>query len=114
MQGLLGFLAIAATGAFGWFALEFVGRPVRSFFDLRLQVRQQMHFLANVWLPEKKPVMTLEDQQEYDQELERVHEMRRTVRELGSNMLAFGESEWWANRFLNAVGYHAAAAREVR
>jgi hypothetical protein len=110
VQNVFAYLAIAATGAFGWFALEFIGRPIRSFFDLRLQIRQQMLFLANVSVPEQELYMTYERRQEYNQELVLFSEMRRTVRELGSKMLAFGESEWWANQFLNAVGYDAAAA----
>jgi hypothetical protein len=110
MHSVFGYLAIAATGAFGWFALEFIGRPIRSFFDLRLQARQQMLFLANVSLPEKRMFMTLETKQEYDEVVGRVREMRRILRELGSKMLAFGESEWWANLFLSAVGYDAPAA----
>jgi hypothetical protein len=110
MDRVFSYLAIAATGAFGWFALEFIGRPIRSFFDLRLQVRQQMLFLANVSLPEKGTYITLEAQEQYDREVAQVREMRRTVRELGSKMLAFGESERWANIFLKAIGYDAAAA----
>ena len=38
-------------GAIGWFTLEFVGRPIRQFFDLRREIHQQMMFLANVAIP---------------------------------------------------------------
>ncbi len=110
MDRVLGYLAIAVSGAFGWFALEFIGRPIRAFFDLRQQVRQQMLFLANVSTPESGTFITIEAQQEYERELAHFREMRRTVRELGSKMLAFGESERLANLVLNAIGYDAAAA----
>jgi hypothetical protein len=39
---LLNALGVIALGAMGWFTLEFVGRPVRGFFDLRRQVRTHM------------------------------------------------------------------------
>ena len=48
MAQFLSGLSDVLLGAMGWVALEFVGRPIRSFFDLRRETRRQMFFLANV------------------------------------------------------------------
>ena len=48
MQWYVYLLTVATTGAFGWFALEFLGRPIRNFFDMRRSVRDQMLLLGNV------------------------------------------------------------------
>jgi hypothetical protein len=92
MQWYVYLLAVEATGGFGWFAVQFL-LPIRNFFDLRL-VRRQMLFLANVRAPQpRETCVTFEQIQRYDTDLKNVREAQRILRELGSYLLAFGESE---------------------
>ena len=111
MQWYVILVTAAGTGALGWFALEFLGRPIRAFFDLRLQVRQQLLFLANVALPKpREAVFTSREIQEYDVALKSVREAQRILRDLGSQMLAFGESEPAACKAIAPLGYDPIAA----
>ena len=93
MQWYVYLLAVAATGAFGWFAIEFLGRPIRKFFELRRLVRHQI-LLANVSAPQaRETCVTSEQIKRYDIDLKNSREAQRILRELGSHLLAFGESE---------------------
>src|SRR5271156_841784 len=59
-------------GAIGWLALEFLGRPIRDFFDLRRRVRTEMLKFEHVSLPrdrddnaiisQRPPITALENQ----------------------------------------------------
>lgn len=103
-------LSVVALGALGWFALEFVGRPIRSFFDLRREARRQMLFLANV------PAVPFEDdhirkaEPEYQQAVAAVRNVERTFRDLGTQLMAFGESEWFAASLVKWAGFNPISA----
>jgi hypothetical protein len=85
MQWYVYLLTVAATAAFAWFGLEFLGRPVRNFFGLRRLVRHQMLFLANVPAPQpRETCVTSEQIQRYDIDLKNVREAQRILRDLGS------------------------------
>ena len=106
MQWYVYLLTVAATGAFGWFALEFLGRPIRKFFDMRRLVRQQMLFLANVPAPQpRETCVTSKQIQRYDIDLKNVREVQRVFRDLGSQMLAFGENETAACIAIKSFGF---------
>ena len=47
MHWYVNLVTIAGAGALGWIVLEFLGKPIRAFFELRDQVRAQLLSLAN-------------------------------------------------------------------
>jgi hypothetical protein len=111
MQWYVYLLTIAATGAFVWFALEFVGPPIRNFFDLRRSVRDQMLLLGNVPAPQpRETCVTSQQIRRYDIELKNVREAQRILRELGSHLLAFGESETAACIAIKPFGFDPSIA----
>jgi hypothetical protein len=111
MQWYVIFISVAATGAFGWFALELVGRPVRRFFDLRRAVRHQMLSLANVATPQpRETCVTSEQIRQYDRDLKNAREAQRILRSLSSQMLGFAESERAACIAIRPFGFDPSAA----
>jgi hypothetical protein len=111
MQWYVYFLTVAATGAFGWSALAFLGPPIRNFFDLRRLVRHRMSFLANVPAPQpRETCVTSEQIQRYDSDLRNVREAQRVLRDLGTQMLAFGESETAACIAIKPFGFDPSTA----
>jgi hypothetical protein len=111
MQWYISIITVAGTGALGWVILEFVGRPIRAFFDLRRQVRRQMLLLANVTPPKpREAVSSSREIKEYDEALKTIREAQRRLRELGSQMLALGESEVAARTAMAPLGFDPIAA----
>jgi hypothetical protein len=111
MQWYVIFISVATIGAFGWFAFELVGRPVRKFFDLRRIVRQQMLSLADVPTPQaRETCVTSEQIRQYDKDLKNAREAQRILRDLASQMLAFGESETAARIAIRPFGFDPSAA----
>lgn len=110
MAQILSALSVILLGAIGWVALEFIGRPIRSFFDLRREIHRQLLFLANV--PAVKPVddYIRAGMSEHQKALAAIRNVEKTFRDLGTQMLAFGESEWPAGRLIGLVGFDARAA----
>src|SRR5260221_9449865 len=111
MQSYLNLVTIAGAGALGWIVLEFLGKPVRAFFDLRDQVRAQLLLLANVAPPKpRETISTSLEIQQYDVALKAGREAQRILRDLGSQMLAFSESEVTACNGIATFGFDAVAA----
>jgi hypothetical protein len=111
MQWYVTFMTIAATCALGWFALELLGRPIRKFLDLRRLVLHQMLSLANVPAPQpRETCVTFEQIQRYDIDLRNVREAQQILRDLGSHMLAFAESETAACIAIKPFGFDASTA----
>ena len=110
MQWYVILVSVATTGAFGWFALELVGRPIRNFFDLRRSVRQML-FLANVAAPQpRETCVTSEQIRQYDTDLKNARETQRILRDLASQMLAFAESERAACIAIRPFGFDPSSA----
>jgi hypothetical protein len=111
MEWYVNLVTIAGAGALGWIVLEFLGKPVRAFFDLRDQVRAQLLLLANVAPPKPRETISssLEIQQ-YDVALKARREAQRRLRDLGSQMLAFSENEIAACNGIALFGFDAVAA----
>jgi hypothetical protein len=110
MAQFLSVVSVVLLGAIGWFALEFIGRPIRSFFDLRRETRRQMLFLANV-----PPVSFIDDdlrasEPVHQQSIAAVLNVEKTFRDLGTQLIAFGESEWAASRLVRIAGFDPIAA----
>jgi hypothetical protein len=111
MQWYVILVSVATIGAFGWFALELIGRPIRSFFDLRRSVRHQMLFLANVAAPQpRETCVTSELIRQYDTDLKNAREAQRILRDLAAQMLAFAESERAACIVLRPFGFDPSSA----
>ena len=111
MQWYVNLVTIAGAGALGWIVLEFLGKPVRAFFDLRDQVRAQLLLLANVAPPKpRETISTSLEIQQYDVALKAGREAQRILRDLGSQMLAFSESEIAACNGIVTFGFDAVAA----
>ena len=111
MQWYVIIISVATTGAFGWFALELIGRPIRSFFDLRRSVRHQMLSLANVPTPQpRETCVTSEQIRQYDTDLKNAREAQRILRDLASQMLAFAESERAACIAIRPFGFDPSSA----
>jgi hypothetical protein len=111
MQWYVIFISVATAGAFAWFALELVGRPVRKFFDLRRLVRDHMLALADVPTPQaRETCVTSEQIRQYDRDLKKAREAQRILNDLAAQMLAFAESERAACMAIRPAGFDASAA----
>jgi hypothetical protein len=84
-------------GALGWVTLEFVGRPVRNFFDLRRQVKAQM--LIYYAAPSN-----------FFEESSLAFEGQLALGNLSAELIAFGQSEWLAALFVKCLGFNAIMA----
>jgi hypothetical protein len=111
MQWYVYLTTISATLVLGWVALELLGRPIRAFFELRRKVLEQMLVVENISLPKpRETVVSSREIREYDQAMRNVREAQRIFRELGSQLLAFGENEPAAGNAIAAIGLHPVAA----
>ncbi len=111
MQWYVIFISVAMIGAFGWFALELIGRPIRTFFDLRRSVRHQMLSLASVPTPQpRETCVTSEQIRQYDRDLKNAREAQRILRDLAAQMLAFAENERAACIAIRPFGFDPSSA----
>jgi len=111
MQWYVNLVTIAAAGVLGWIVLEFLAKPIRAFFALRDRVRAQLLLLANVAPPKpRETISTSLEIQQYDVALKAGREAQRILRDLGSQMLAFSESEIAACNGIATFGFDAVAA----
>ena len=111
MQWYVYLTTIAATAVLGWFGYELLGRPIRVFLALRRKVLGQMFVLKNIPLPRPRElaISSLEIR-EYDEAVAGVRTAQRIFRNLGFQLLAFGENEPAALKALSLVGLNAVAA----
>ena len=111
MQWYVYLITISATAVLGWVALEFLGRPIRTFFGLRHKVCEQMRVLGNISPPKPRELaVTSRDIHAYDRAVRNVREAQRIFHDLGSQLLAFGENEPVACNALAALGLNLVAA----
>jgi hypothetical protein len=92
MQILGSFVA----GVVGWLVLEFVGRPFRSFFDLRGEVIRALTEFADVkarWKPVRSGLGGVEDMHLSDTEILRLAKASGEIRTLAARMRAFALNE---------------------
>jgi hypothetical protein len=95
MAMLLNALGVIALGAMGWFTLEFVGRPVRGFFDLRRQVRTHMLRLNRLGMGHDiNPSLSA------DLLTAEINKTKEALLNLADELEAFGQSEWVAAYFV--------------
>jgi len=88
-----------------------LAKPIRAFFALRDRVRAQLLLLANVAPPKpRETISTSLEIQQYDVAVKAGREAQRILRDLGSQMLAFSESEIAACNGIATFGFDAVAA----
>jgi len=90
MTLIINAVATIVLGGLGWIALEFIGRPVRSFFDLRRRTKALM--LDCIDMPS-----VLFD---YAGEGEKYNDDKEALKKLANEMIAFGQSETLAVLFV--------------
>jgi HAMP domain-containing protein len=111
MQWYVSLITVSATAVLGWVAFEWLGRPIRMLYGLRREVHKQMLALGNISLPKPRELaITSREIGEYDQAVRNVREAQRTLRDLGSQLLAFGENEPAACNALATIGLRPVAA----
>ena len=90
MTGSLGTIIYGIIGGLvGWFATDFLARPIRQFFQLRGEICEAMVMFDNVRAGD----------------LTRLKEAREAFRELGARMLAFAHTEWLGNWLIARLRY---------
>jgi hypothetical protein len=119
----MGTAVLQAIGSFvaaaiAWITLEFVGRPLCKFFDLRGETVYRLAKVANVRsirVPtEQSPSGAANQQQLSEAELAALADAIKTVRDLASQLRAFAFNETNALRFVRWLGYDPLKASEVR
>lgn len=104
-------MTISATAVLGWVALELLGRPIRALLNLRRNVLEQMLVLGNISLPSpRETAVSSREIHEYDQAMRNVRQAQGIFRDLGSQLLAFGENEPIAANAVASIGLNPVAA----
>ena len=104
-------MTISATAVLGWVALELLGRPIRALLDLRRSVHEQMLVVGNIPLPNpRETAVSSREIREYDEAMRNLRQAQCIFRELGSQLLAFGENEPVAANAAASIGLNSAAA----
>lgn len=104
------------AGAFGWFATQFVGGPIRKFFDLRGEIIEQFIRTANIPAQYREPRRAGDDPKVFemtDEETQRLNAAVITFRELSAKMAAFVENERIALSVIRWFGYGPEAAKQA-
>jgi hypothetical protein len=106
-----------AAAAFAWVALEFVGRPLRKFFDLRGEIIRRLIEFANIrarWkeMPDGSGAISGEREAVdlSEAEIARLEEARKILRDLASQMRAFAGNETFALYFVHWLNYNPQSA----
>jgi hypothetical protein len=111
MQWYISLITVSATAVLGWVAFEWLGRPIRMLYGLRYEVHKQILALGNISRPKPRELaITSREINEYDQAVRNVREAQRIFRELGYQLLAFGENEPAACNALATIGLRPVAA----
>lgn len=101
------------AAALGWVVLEFVGRPLRKFFDLRGEIIRRLIEFANIrarWkLVEDSSGAVSAEATEIslsEAEIARLEDAKKALRDLASQMSAFAENETSARLVAQLLGYN--------
>jgi hypothetical protein len=85
---------MSAAVVFSWCSLVLFGRPVRVLLYLRREVLKQLVALGTISTPKPREMaVTSRDIREYDEVMRKLREAQRLFHDLGSQLLAFRESE---------------------
>ena len=87
-------VAVIALGGFGWFVTQFVGSPIRKFFDLRGDVIHKAILFFPVAAVQKEFLDgSIRPEKVSDEDVERLREAQEVFRDLGARMRAFALNE---------------------
>jgi hypothetical protein len=110
LQPPFGFLA----AAIGWLTLEFLGRPLRRFFDIRGETVELLTRIANVRAAysqfHEEDLLRKEAQVRTTTEIAALDGAQRDLRALASKFRAFALNETLAAKVVGRLGYDAFAA----
>jgi hypothetical protein len=90
-------------GAIGWFALEFLGRPLREFFNLRREARRLM--LLH-WDDRSADDVLIIDDDELQIWRRDMVSTRQNFGELAAKLASFDQGEWFAAKFVQMLGFN--------
>src|SRR5579864_3329053 len=94
MQWCVYLMTIPAVYFLGQVTLELIGRPIQTILRLRRRALERMLAFRNMQLPGPRELAVSSRQiREYDQAARNVRQAQRTLADLGSQLLAFSESE---------------------
>jgi hypothetical protein len=111
MQWYVYLVLVSAVAVIGWLAFNILGQPLRAFVELRHRVLAQMRVLETIVLPVPRELAVSSRQiAEYDAAVKTLRASQRACAELGSQLLAFGESEPLACGAVAALGLNPVAA----
>ena len=111
MQWYVYIVTASAAGILGCIALGLLGLPIRELVALRRNVLEQMLVFESIMLPKPRELAdSSREINEYKQAVRNVREAQRTFRDLGSQLLAFVESEPSAYIALALAGLNVAEA----
>jgi hypothetical protein len=105
METLYALIVGFVGGILGALGIDFVRTPFRQFFTLRTEIRHEMLRLANVGAPDPSWTYPTYTQEALDRLLGPSREAQRTFRNLGTRMMAFGETERIAAKCVRLLGY---------
>jgi len=94
MQWYVYLITTSAAVVFSWSSLVLFGRPVRVLFHLRREILQQLLALENISAPRpRETAVSSREIREYGEAMRKLREAQRIFCDLGSQLLAFRESE---------------------
>jgi len=116
MNTFIGALSAIGLGAIGWLSLEFLARPIRRFFDLRQEAQRRIVLYAayrrdapDYFSLPGGPSFIFSDPKVTEDSLAKA---RHEIRDIGSQLFAFGNGEWPTAAILRGFGFNAAVAGE--
>jgi hypothetical protein len=105
MQTVYALITGFLGGVLGALASDFVRKPFRQFFTLRTEIRQEMLRLANVPPPDPKWTYPTYSKDELERLLGPSREAQSKLRNLGTRMMAFAETERLAAKCVRLLGF---------
>jgi hypothetical protein len=111
MQWYVYLVATIAAAFLAQIALELFGRPIRAALALRRKALERMFALRNIPLPRPRELATSSREIcEYESAVRGVSEAQHTLRDIGVELLAFGEREPAARVVIALFGLDVARA----
>ena len=111
MQWYIYPLSAFATVFLGFTLFDLIGRPIRSVLDLRRQALARMLAFENMALPRPRELaISSQAIHEYDLAVRNLRQAQCTFHDLGSQLLALGESEPALRILLTFFGFNIAGA----
>jgi hypothetical protein len=111
MQWYVYLIAIAAIAFLGHAVVELIGRPMQRLLRLRRKALEWMAFFERISLPGARELaITSQAIQAYDLAVRNVREAHSTFHDLGTQLLALGESEPAVRVLMNFFGLNVVLA----